>query len=44
MNITATNSLISGDATCNVIMGGVNLRTHTHTNGDGGGPTGAPIV
>jgi len=44
VNITATDSVISGDATCNVIMGGVNLRTHTHTNGDGGGPTGAPIV
>lgn len=44
VNITATDSVITGDTTCNVIIGGVNLRTHTHSNGNNGSPTGAPIV
>ena len=42
VNITATNSLISGDATCDVVMGGISLKGHTHSNGNGGGNTGVP--
>lgn len=44
VNITATDSLISGDATCDVKIAGVSLKSHTHTNGNNGNPTGAPII
>lgn len=44
VNITATDSLISGDATCDVKIAGVSLKSHTHTNGNGGGDTGAPVI
>ena len=42
VNITATDSVISGDATCDVVMGGISLKGHTHSNGNGGGNTGVP--